>query len=477
MSEPRTPRVAVVGAGIGGLAAAHHLHRLSRERGLPLEVVVLEGSDRPGGWLATERCEGALLERGPDTLVTHKPAGLALCRQLGLGDRLVFKPAGQIDILDAGSLLPLPTGFALAGPIRARPVLASPLLSWQGKLRALAEPWVRPRVSAPEPPGSGKVPADESVAAYVRRRFGEEFHRRITEPVVGGLFMADTEELSLAATFPRLAAPESLKGNPAAPQPGAAPSPPPAAATLEGGLGQIVPALVGRLPEGSLRLGQRVEGLTRAEGGYVLHLPAGPLEADAVVVALPAQSASALLEGLDPALGGDLGRIDYASSVTVYLSWPRRRLGQPPNCQGFFIPRTAGSPVVAASFVSLKFPERVPKDQLVVRVFLGGALHPDTIDRPDEELVRLAAGTLAPLLALRQPPLWTRVWRQRGAMPQRKVGHPALVARIQTRLQEHPGLALAGGPLGAYGVPDSIAEGEAAAERVVGCLVREEGGG
>src|SRR3954469_3071866 len=194
-APPDMARVAIVGAGIGGLAAAHHLTRMAAERGLPLEVVVLEASDRPGGWLATERCEGALLEHGPDTLVTHKPAGLALCERLGLGDRLVFKPAGRIDILDNGRLLPLPTGFALAAPTRARPLLASPLLSWHGKLRALAEPWVRP-------PFSGC--ADESVACFVRRRFGEELYRRISEPVVGGLFMADNESLSLAAPFPRV---------------------------------------------------------------------------------------------------------------------------------------------------------------------------------------------------------------------------------------------------------------------------------
>ncbi|HYH47366.1 MAG TPA: protoporphyrinogen oxidase, partial [Thermoanaerobaculia bacterium] len=192
---PTPPRVAIVGAGIGGLAAAHHLTQLAAERGLPLEVVVLEAAGRPGGWLATERCEGALLERGADTLVTHKPAGLKLCERLGLGERLVFRPAGRIDILDRGRLLPLPAGFALAVPTRARPVLSSPLLSWRGKLRAIAEPWVAPRV---RPPGSGEgQPADESVASYVRRRFGEEFYRRISEPVVGGLFMADTEELSL----------------------------------------------------------------------------------------------------------------------------------------------------------------------------------------------------------------------------------------------------------------------------------------
>ncbi len=467
------PRVAIVGAGIGGLAAAHHLTRLAAERGSAVEVIVLEAADRPGGWLATEHCEGALLERGPDTLVTHKPAGLALCERLGLADRLLFRPVGPIDILDRGRLLPLPAGFALAVPTRSGPVLTTPLLSWRGRLRAFAEPWL-PRAagaaSGKSGAGGGNEGNDESVASYVRRRFGEEFHRRISEPVVGGLFMADTEELSLAASFPRFAGGRRAGGRHPGPPGGAArPGVPPPAATLDGGLGQIVPALAARLPAGSLRLGQRVLGLAREGNGYVLQPAEGPpLAVDAVLVALPATAAAALLAGLDPALAGDLGQIAYASAVTVHLAWPRQALGWPPRCHGFFVPRTAGSAVVAASFVSVKFPERAAADQLVVRVYLGGALHPEAIDRPDADLVATAAATLQPLLGLRQPPLWSRVWRHPAAMPQRRVGHPGLAARLTARLTEHPGLEFAGGPLGAYGLPDSIAAGEAAAERLLG---------
>lgn len=461
---PNPPRVVIVGAGIGGLAAAHHLTLLAGERGCPLEVVVLEASDRPGGWLATERCEGALLEHGPDTMVTHKPAGLALCERLGLRERLVFKPAGRIDILDDGRLLPLPAGFALAAPTRARPLLASPLLSWHGKLRALAEPWVRPRVSRS---------ADESVASFVRRRFGEELYRRISEPVVGGLFMADTESLSLAATFPRFAggAPPPRPAASGGPGAGAKKSPPPAA-TLDGGLGQIVPALVERLPAGSLRLGQRVRQLSRDGRGFALKLAEGPpLTADAVLLALPAPAAAALLADLDPTLAADLGQIPYASAVTAHLAWRRQAVTRDPGCHGFFVPRTAGSAVVAASFVSIKYPERTPADQMVVRVFLGGALHPETLGRPDADLIELSASLLAPLLGLQEAPLWSRVWRHPSAMPQRRVGHPALVARLRERLREHPGLDFAGGPLGAYGLPDSIAEGEGAAGRLLGRVV------
>ena len=424
------PRVAILGAGIGGLAAAHHLTVRAAERGIPLEVVVLEASDRPGGWLATERCEGALLERGPDTLVTHKPAGLALCRRLGLDGRLIYRPAGLIDILQDGRLVPLPTGFTLA-------------------------------VGADRSPGSDEPP-DESVASYVRRRFGDELYRRFYEPVVGGLFMADAEELSLAASFPQR--PGQGRG-PARP---AGPPSQPSAATLDGGLGQIVSALVDRLPEGALRLGRRVQGIAREGRGFLLDGFEGPpLAADAVLIALPAPAAAVLLAELDPPLAGELGQISYASAVTVHLAWSREAVERLPRDYGFFVPRTAGSPVVAATFVSVKHPERTPEDQFVVRVYLGGALHPEAIGRPDAELVEISARLLAPLLGLREPPLWSRVWRHPSSMPQRKVGHPALVARLRTLLAAHPGLDFAGGPLGAYGLPDVIAEGEAAAERVL----------
>lgn len=429
MSGRVPQRVAILGAGIGGLAAAHHLTVRAAERGLPLEVAVLEASDQPGGWLATERCEGSLLERGPDTLVTHKPAGLALCERLGLGERVLFIEAGRIEILDEGRLVPLPAGFALAA----------------GADR-----------SAESAPPEG--PADESVASFLRRRFGDELYRRFYEPMVGGLFMADTEELSLAASFPRRPGQGSEPGRPAGP----------AAATLDGGLGQIVSALVARLPEGALRLGQRAQRIARAGQGYLIYMSVGaPVAADAVLIALPAPAAAALLSELDPPLAGDLGQISYASAVTVHLAWPRQAVERPPRCHGFFVPRTAGSPVVAATFVSVKHPERTPEDQFVVRVYLGGALHPDAIGRPDAELVDLSAGVLAPLLGLGEPPLWSRVWRHPASMPQRKVGHPALVARLRARLAAQPGLEFAGGPLGAYGLSDSIAAGEAAAERVL----------
>ena len=462
-----------MGAGVGGLAAAHRLALLAAERGSPLDLVVLEASDRAGGVVGTEAHEGALLERGPDTLVTHKPAGVELCRRLGLGDRLVHLPAGGIDILHRGRLLPVPAGFALLAPTRRWPLLSSPLLGWRGKLRALGEPLVSR--------GGPAAGDDESVASFVRRRFGEELLERIVEPIVGAIYMADVERLSLAATFPRFLTAEREHGSVAAGlrqrpprRTGAAPAEPaavPVVAALSGGLGQIVSALVARLPEGCLRLRTRVERLRRDGQGWALELADGrSLSAAAVLIAAPAPSAALLLRDLDPELAAPLAAISYASCATVHLAWRRPAVARPPRNLGFFVPRSAGLAPVAGSFVNVKFPTRAPADQVVARLFLGGAARPEVDGRTDAELVEIAAGALAPLLGARGALAWSRVFRHRRAMPQLAVGHLALVARARARLDLHPGLELAGGPVGAYGLPDAIAAGEAAAARLLEAL-------
>ncbi len=460
----------IVGAGIGGLAAAHQLRLLSEQRRRPLEIVVLEAAERAGGVLGTESHEGALLERGPDTLVAHKPAGLALCRRLGLGDRLVHPPPVEAAILHGGRLLPVPAGLALLAPIRLWPLFASPLLGWRGKLRALCEPSIRPA----GPPADG----DESVASFVRRRFGAELLERIVEPVVGAITMADVERLSLAATFPRLLALEREQGSVtrglragALARPGAVGEAKPATPSivaLSGGLGQIVAALVATLPPGSLRLGKRVEGLNRDGDGFSLSLADGEsLSSRAVLVALPAHSAGPLLRDLDSTLAKRMEEISYATCVTVNLAWPERAAARPPRSLGFFVPGSAGLPLVAAAFVNVKFPPRVPAGQIVARLFFGGALRPEVADHTDAELVEVGSRALAPLLGLREPPAWSRVFRHSRAMPQRAVGHLALAARLAEMAAKHPGLELAGGPVGAYGLPDSIAAGEGAAARLL----------
>ena len=465
----RPPRIAVVGAGVGGLAAAETLLRFSEERSRPIELVLVDGADRVGGVTGTEAFEGALLERGPDSFVTHKPAALALCRRLGLEDRIVPHAPGPTQILHNGQLVPVPAGFALLAPSRIDPILASPLLGWRGKLRAAAESKV-PRERSDE---------DESVASFVRRRFGDELYDRIAEPIAGAIHLADLERLSLAATFPRFRALEREHGSVtrglrraaelAGSGAGAPPAPP--LAVLRGGCGALVDALAARLPEGALRLGgtvlriERIESFEGDRTGFRLRIEGQtPLAADALLLATPARAAVRLLAEIEPALAAEIGSIGSASCVSLHLAWDRNAIARPPRSHGFFVPRTAASPLVAAGFLDAKFADRVAAGELVVRLFLGGALHPEVEGWSDAELVELGRATLAPLLGASAPPLWSHVVRHPGAMPQPAVGHLALVERARGRLAALPGLELAGGALGTYGLPDTIAAGESAAE-------------
>ncbi len=459
----RRPRVAILGAGVGGLTAADALRRLAEEQRLEVEILVFDGAERAGGCAGTEVHEGTRLERGPDTLVTHKPAGLALCERLGLGSRLEFPATGAIEVWHRGGLLPVPEGFALLAPMRRRPLLSSPLLSWTGRLRAWCEPLVPPRNAAG---------GDESVAAFVRRRFGAELYRRITEPLVGSISMSDVETLSMAATFPRFAALERQPGRISGRRAGSPARPPgPALAALAGGMGELVDALVGRLPARSLQLGRRVLAVSRTVDGLTVSFDgAPPIVADAVVVATPAPAAAALLATLDGTLAERIGTTRYASCATVVLAWPENALRNAPRSHGFFVPRTAGLPFVAAGFVQAKFPERVPKGLFVVRAFCGGALHPAVAARPDGELVSEVTAAMRPLVGAESAPAWVRVYRHSATMPQVTVGHLERMAAVVERAKRHPRLALAGGPLGAYGLPDVIAGGESAAAAVFAAL-------
>jgi oxygen-dependent protoporphyrinogen oxidase len=316
--EPAAP-VAVVGGGIAGLAAALVLH----ERGH--RFVLFEASDRLGGVIRTEREAGFLLEGGPDSFLVQKPEALALVRALGLAARLVpTNPrARTVYVLRGGRLFPMPEGMTLTVPTRVWPVLASPLFSWTAKLRMGLELF-RPAA----PPGE-----DESIAAFVRRRFGAEVLERVAEPLLAGIHAGDPETLSLRATFPRLAALEQAHGSlvrglrrQAPPSPSAFPS---AFASLQGGLGELVDALVARLPERALRTGCAVRALWRGDLGLTLRLEGGDdVSCKAVVVALPAHGAATLLEPLsaDDAIAYVRHRLLNESALEAEANRARRTL-------------------------------------------------------------------------------------------------------------------------------------------------------
>ncbi|PYM34664.1 MAG: protoporphyrinogen oxidase [Candidatus Rokuibacteriota bacterium] len=464
-------RLVVVGGGIAGLAAAHRAVELARERGIALELTLLEARERLGGTIATERMGGFLVEAGPDSFLSEKPWALALCKRLGVEDRLTrtddrFR---KVYVWRAGRLHPLPDGFQLLAPTRLAPFLRSPLFSWPGKLR-MALDLVLPRGGAD----------DESLGAFVRRRLGREALERVAQPLVAGIYTADPDDLSLAATLPRFLELEKRERSillalwraaRTAPQPGTSGARWSLFVTFKEGMEELVATLAARLPVGAALVKHPVTGVERRGEAWRVDIDAsGPMAADRVILATETHVAARLLRYVDPSLATLLGEIPYASSATISLGYRHADVPHALDGFGFVVPRTERRALLACTFSSVKYSGRAPEGHVLLRGFVGGALDAASLDRDDVSLVESVRDELRQALGITAAPVLTRVCRWPAAMPQYHVGHLARVETIERRLAGLPGLRLAGGAYRGVGIADCIRAGEDAAERALGAM-------
>lgn len=462
-------RLVVVGGGVAGLACAHRAVELARERGIPLALTLLEARRRLGGTIATERAGGFLIEAGPDSFLSEKPWALALCRRLGVEDRLVRTDDRyrKTFVWFGGRLHPLPEGFQLLAPTRMLPFVTSGLFSWPGKARMALDLVLPRRRDAGE---------DESLGAFVRRRLGREALERVAQPLVAGIYTADPDELSLAATMPRFVDVERRERSlilglwragrraPAAGTSGARWS---LFVTFAGGMGELVDTLAARLPAGAAQVGRRADAIERRGAGWRVEADGGGLDADRVVVATEAHAAGRLLRYVDPTLAALLPAIPYAGSATVTLGYRRDDVPHPLDGFGFVVPRAERRALLACTFSSVKYPGRAPEGHVLLRGFLGGALDAGTLGLDDEALVERVRGELRAALGVTAAPLLVRVARHPASMPQYVVGHARTVEAIERRLDGAPGLALAGSAYRGVGIADCVRSGEVAAERAL----------
>jgi oxygen-dependent protoporphyrinogen oxidase len=463
-------KVIVVGGGITGLAAAQRLLELSPN----VEVIVLEAASRPGGVLETLEHDGFLIEHSADNFITNVPWAVDLCRRVGLADALISTRVDQRGalVVHNGRLERVPEGFMLLAPARIWPLLSTPLLSPMGKLRLLCEPLVPRRAAAV---------GDESLAAFSRRRLGREAFERIVQPLVGGIYTADPEKLSLAATLPRFLEMERQYGSllRAARSGRAAAGNREAGsgaryglfATLRGGLSTLIDALVSRLPSGSLRADTRAERIERrADTSWVVHVADGELACDGVIVTTPANHAGALLREVDRDVSSGLQQIEYAGTSIVSLGYRRDQIGHPLDAFGFVVPAVEKRRILAGSFSSVKFDGRAPGESVLIRVFIGGACQGELADLPDAELRAIAIEELAELLQIRGEPALVDIARWPRSMPQYHLGHLERVAAIEQAVARYRGLELAGNAYHGVGIPHCIHGGEQAAERMLAAL-------
>jgi len=456
--------VAIVGGGISGLSAAYALMK----RGIGFTL--LEAQPRFGGVIRTEHQSDFVLEAGPDTLLAQKPEAVALCRELGLGERLVptNPDVRSVFVSRGGRLHALPEGMMLAVPTRIWPFLRSGLFSWPGKLRMGLELVI--------PAGSDD--GDESIASFLRRRFGQECVDRLGEPLLAGIHAGDPEQLSIEATFPRFVELERrygslIRGMWASAPPSKLGPRPSAFVSLKDGLGELVTALVARLPAASLRQATPVQWVHRSGEALRVALGGGAtLSARAVVMAAPAPKAASILEPLAPESAAFLSDITFASTATIQLGYRRADVTHPLDGYGFVVPGGEGSRASALSFVSTKLPGRAPEGHVLLRAFVGGVRDPKALELDDATLLAAVIQELTPTLGLRGEPVLTRVFRWPSATPQMEVGHLRRLAAIEREVATIPGLFLSGAGLRVTGVPDCIADGTRAGEAAAEYLWR-----
>jgi len=461
-----TRRVVVIGAGVAGLAAALRV----RERDPAAEVSVLEAAARAGGTVATERTDGFLIETGADSVITEKPWALALATRHGFAERLIGTSEGErrTYVVHAGRLHALPDGFLMLAPTALWPLATSSLFTLRGKLR-MGLDLVLPR---------GRFRGDESLASFVRRRLGREALERVADPLVGGIYSANPERLSLAASMPRFLDLERKHrsvilglrvGASAAARQGAG-ARYGLFASHRDGMGAFVDEMVRRLPPGALRLRTRVDVLAHEGGRWQVLADGTPVGADAVIVGIPAYAAARLLAPLDTALARELEAIDYASAATVTLGYRQADVRAGLRGFGFVVPHVEGRPLIACTYSSRKYAGRAPEGFELLRAYVGGTRRPELVERSDDDLVQTVRGELRALAAITAEPVLTRVARQRRAMPQYAVGHLERVAAIERRLDAWPALQLAGAAYRGVGIPDCIRSGETAADAVLDAL-------
>ena len=456
-------RIAIIGGGISGLAAAFELEE-QRKAGVELEYTLYEASPRLGGVLRTEKIDGCVVEAGPDSFVTEKPWAADLCRTLGIGDQLI----GSNDtdrktyILTRGRLVEMPDGLMFMVPTKILPTGLSPLFSWKTKLRMTRELFHPPRA----------VDRDESVADFVERHYGHEMVDRLADPLLSGVYGGESATLSVRAVLPRFAEMERTHGSLGRAMlaarkkmgKGRRKPAPPLFTSLKDGMQYLAESVTARLSPGSLLTSATVQAIQPEAGGWVVSAGMQSDQFDAAVIALPGLAAANVLRLTNGQLADELAAVQYSSSITVGIGYDRDVRHSLPPGFGFLVPRSEGKRLLAATFVHNKFPHRTPEDRALLRCFFAGVNAENVWPLSDDQIIGIVRNELQQIVGLRAEPLFARVYKWKSAMAQYSVGHLERLERIERLRQQLPGLTLAGNAYRGIGVPDCVRSGREAAK-------------
>ncbi len=471
MTTPK--KIAIIGAGISGLAAAYELTLKARRTGTPVDIKIFEKASSPGGKIITKKDDSYLIEGGPDCFIIEKPWALQLVKELGLEDELLntSSRASGTFVFDNHALHRLPEGVMMMVPTKPLPFLASKLISWPGKLRMAGDLLVPKR----------KDGGDETLASFVRRRLGREALDKLAEPLIGGIHAGNPENMSLLSTFPRFLEMEQdggsliigmlkrqkkmvemMKKRPA-------PTGPKKTffISMNDGLGRIVDKLSEVIGRENILLERDISQITPApKGGWIISETNREISpVDAVIITTEAYSAADLFREEMPRLSDLLAEIPYVSSATVSLAFPRQAIPHPLDAYGFIVPKIANRRIMAVTWSSIKWDHRAPEGMVLLRAFVGGAHRQELVATGDQEMLAMVREELNTIMNISSPPQKSWIYRWPRGMPQYIIGHLERLDAIDKITNDHKGLYLAGAAYRGIGIPDCINQGRQAAGR------------
>ena len=456
-------KVVIIGGGMAGLAAAYKLKNSAPE----FDITIVEASNQLGGKVSTERVDGFVIESGADCFLARKPRGIGLCEELGIADQLVGRDPDHAKtfVLRHGRLHPLPEGLSGMIPTNLDALTNSTLLSETAVSQIAAEP------NLPPQPENG----DESVASFVSRRLGQEAFDNLIEPLMGGIYAGQANQLSLAATFPQLRQLELKHGSllkgltNRAPAKTEAKYPP--FVSFPDGMQTLVDALVAQLDGVEILLNTAVTQIEKTVNGYRLMVngksPISDLQSQAIILTTPAFVNSQLLADLDSELSNTLGEIPYASSALVNFVFDEAEVPELDG-YGYVIPRVEKREALACTWTSRKWHNHAPDGKLLLRVYIGRYGQADVTKYDDARLISIAQNELKETLDINTEPEFHRIIRYPRAMPQYNMGHLDRIEDIEAQLANHPGLFMAGAMFRGVGIPDCILSGETAVSQLLG---------
>lgn len=465
----------VIGGGITGLSAAYRLRQEAEKRCIPIEITLLEESNKVGGVIQTENRDGFIIEHGPDAFITSKPWAMVLCEELCISDKLIGTNPNvrRSFVVRKGKLLPVPEGFYLMAPGSFGPFIRSPIFSLTGKFR-IALDLILPRRSDM---------GDESVADFVRRRLGKQAFERMAQPMIGGIYTSDAENLSLNATFPRFLDMEREHGsiikallvqkrNAEQTSRGTSGARYSLFQSFTAGMQTLTDTLAEQLSD-CIHLQKSVAAIQLNDSrlGWNVCLDDGEqFGADLICIALPAHQTAKLMSTVSPSLYEKLSEIQYKSSVTVNFAFRREHVMHPLNGMGFVVPITEGLNIVGCSFSSVKFENRAPVEYVLLRAFVGENAMVINEGIDTTRLVTTVLKEVTELIGISKAPIFSVVSEHSYAMAQYKVGHKKVIGEIDELVEHFPRLALAGNAYHGIGIPDCINSGEQAALKLINAI-------